>query len=59
MGQSYYSFDFPQTAFYGGNAWLSPTIEFNVVPEPSTYALFGIGALALVIAYRVRSRKAA
>jgi hypothetical protein len=24
----------------------------SVVPEPSTYALFGLGALALVIAYR-------
>jgi hypothetical protein len=23
-----------------------------VIPEPSTYALFGLGALALVIAYR-------
>lgn len=31
----------------------------GAVPEPSTYALFGIGALALVIAYRVRIRKAA
>ena len=28
----------------------------DVIPEPSTYALFGLGALALVIAYR---RKAA
>jgi hypothetical protein len=26
--------------------------NLNTVPEPSTYALFGIGALALVIAYR-------
>jgi hypothetical protein len=24
----------------------------SAVPEPSTYALFGLGALALVIAYR-------
>lgn len=27
-------------------------ITANAVPEPSTYALFGLGALALVIAYR-------
>jgi len=27
----------------------------NAVPEPSTYALFGLGALALVIAYRRRT----
>ena len=32
-------------------------VSFNVtaaVPEPSTYALFGIGALALVVVYRRR-----
>jgi autotransporter-associated beta strand protein len=28
------------------------------VPEPSTYALFGLGALALVIAYRRKSQQA-
>jgi len=28
------------------------TIAYTSLPEPSTYALFGIGALALVIAYR-------
>jgi hypothetical protein len=26
--------------------------KYNGVPEPSTYALFGLGALALVVAYR-------
>ena len=26
--------------------------QLNTVPEPSTYALFGLGALALVVAYR-------
>ena len=26
--------------------------NLNAVPEPSTYALFGLGALALLIAYR-------
>ena len=32
----------------------NPTFDgtAQVVPEPSTYALFGLGALALVIAYR-------
>jgi hypothetical protein len=30
----------------------SLAIEYTPVPEPSTYALFGIGALALIIAYR-------
>ena len=40
-----------------GNGMYTPVVLQNVaVPEPSTYALFGIGALALVIAYR---RKAA
>ena len=28
---------------------------FDTIPEPSTYALFGIGALALVVAYRRRA----
>jgi hypothetical protein len=28
------------------------SVNFNTVPEPSTYALFGFGALLLVIAYR-------
>ena len=30
------------------------TISFTLVPEPSTYALFGLGALALIVAYRRR-----
>jgi hypothetical protein len=29
--------------------------NLQVVPEPSTYALFGLGALGLVIAYRRRA----
>ena len=54
---------------YGYQSIYQPTSDYNVyagngvsaatvsnVPEPSTYALFGLGALALVIAYR---RKAA
>jgi autotransporter-associated beta strand protein len=31
----------------------------STVPEPSTYALFGLGALALIIACRARSRRVA
>ena len=32
------------------------TVGFSGVPEPSTYALFGLSALALVIAFRRRRR---
>jgi hypothetical protein len=36
-----------------GNGVYTPVVLQNVaVPEPSTYALFGVGALALVVAYR-------
>jgi len=36
-----------------GNGMYTPVVLQNVaVPEPSTYALFGLGALALVVAYR-------
>jgi hypothetical protein len=44
---------------YGGlNLWdqgMQPhdnILSLRVVPEPSTYALFGLGALALIVAYR-------
>lgn len=36
-----------------GNGYF--TITAQAVPEPSTYALFGIGALALIVAYRRKS----
>ena len=32
------------------------TLSITAVPEPSTYALFGLGALALVIAYRRKAK---
>jgi autotransporter-associated beta strand protein len=38
----------------GNNVYLN-----YAVPEPSTYALLGLGALALLIAYRRKSRKVA
>jgi hypothetical protein len=36
----------------GDNAYGVANVSVTSVPEPSTYALFGLGALALVIAYR-------
>jgi PEP-CTERM motif len=50
-----------KVGLYGGNYLAADNLSFNLngapgapasVPEPSTYALFGIGALALVMAYR-------
>ena len=44
---------------YGNNTGFSFTVDnsgnLSAVPEPSTYALFGFGALLLVIAYRRQS----
>ena len=44
------------TSYYDGSHFVTtfnPTApSYTAVPEPSTYALFGLGALALVIAYR-------
>ena len=39
-------------ASYVANYSSRANIVAEVVPEPSTYALFGLGALALVVAYR-------
>jgi len=39
------------SGFLSGTTF-SFTIAGNSVPEPSTYALFGIGALVLIVAYR-------
>jgi T5SS/PEP-CTERM-associated repeat protein/autotransporter-associated beta strand protein len=52
-------------ANYGGYAYQfsQPTgqlsVAFQAVPEPSTYALIGLGALALLIPHRRKSRKVA
>lgn len=40
------------TASFGLNATLSVT---NAIPEPSTYALLGLGALLITVAYRRRA----
>lgn len=39
----------------GGNVGALASAEIYTVPEPSTYALFGLGALALIAAYRRRN----
>jgi lysophospholipase L1-like esterase len=40
----------PTAAGYAlmGNAWYSAMVDADVIPEPSTYALMGVGALVLV-----------
>ena len=40
----------------GGNVGALASAEIYTVPEPSTYALFGIGALSLIVAYRRRKK---
>ena len=63
-GNTYYGY--MQGTGNGGTTWTLDSISFNstpgasvtvadttaAVPEPSTYALFGIGALALVVTHR-------
>jgi hypothetical protein len=39
----------------GSNVPMINAFQLRAVPEPSTYALFGLGALGLVIAYRRRA----
>jgi hypothetical protein len=45
-----------RTSYYDGSHYVTtrnPTApSYAAVPEPSAYALFGLGALALVVAYR-------
>lgn len=61
-GVSAYTFEFPTSwdAIGGqtsGLAWSSQTFEFNVIPEPSSYALFGLGAFGILMVLR-RNRRA-
>ena len=39
---------------WGGATDQAATVNVETVPEPSSYALFGLGALALVVVYRGR-----
>jgi len=50
------SFTWQWSATSGGGATDSVTVNIAGVPEPSTYALFGLGSLLVFVAYR---RKAA
>ena len=43
-------------AEFGGNVGALASAEIYTVPEPATYALFGLGAFALIVAYRRRNR---
>ncbi|NBZ96919.1 MAG: PEP-CTERM sorting domain-containing protein [Proteobacteria bacterium] len=60
---SFFASSSPQVSITGGqggfdmsgvtaNTVLRLDYSYIAVPEPSTYALFGLGALALVVAYR-------
>jgi len=42
-------------SYTDANSHQVSNISVTVLPEPSTYALFGIGALALIVAYRRKS----
>ena len=53
---SYGAYDYQ---FSQSTGQLSVAANLQGVPEPSTYALLGLGALALLIAYRRKSRKVA
>jgi hypothetical protein len=51
-GTEQFTFAFPNTPFTSGSAWTSTYFEFNAIPEPSAYALFGIGAIGLLMVMR-------
>ena len=53
---SYGAYDYQ---FSQSTGQLSVAANLQEVPEPSTYALLGLGALALLIAYRRKRRKVA
>lgn len=57
-GDKYYRFALsgnPETNFFASASFYNPKLAVEVVPEPSTFACFGIGALVLG-AWRYRRR---
>jgi len=59
---SQYTFSYPSekmiaTGTFTGTTFKGLNLEYNLIPEPSTYALFGIGAIGLLIV--MRRKKAA
>jgi hypothetical protein len=54
-GVGSYGDGFVDTSVLSGGTALNVTVTGTAVPEPSTYALFGLGALALVVAFRRRT----
>jgi len=48
----------PQTGSYDNVGFRVAMVTANAVPEPSTYALCGLGALALIVASRRRNKTA-
>ena len=51
-GVGTYGTGFIDTQTFSSSSPLNVTVTGTAVPEPSTYALMGLGALALVVAYR-------
>lgn len=51
-GEGTYGNGFTDGFSFQGDTPFNVTVTGSAVPEPSTYALMGLGALALVVAYR-------
>jgi hypothetical protein len=54
--RTYYSFQFPNGAV-GGPPLVGPNIDYEVLPEPSTYALLILGGGVLIWARRRQLRR--
>ncbi len=54
-GAEYFGSSNAATGVSGGNFGFNATLSVAVIPEPSTYTLFGIGALIMLGAYRKRT----
>jgi len=51
-GAEQFTFAYPNKPYLSGEAWTSTYFEFNAIPEPSTYALFGLGAIGMLMVMR-------